>query len=291
MLKNLSEGARYALLAYTAWGLFPLYWKLLGHLPALAIFGQRVFWSLVFYSLMRAVWRRERMFSFRLLPRQWWGIALSSLLIGSNWLLYIWAVNTDHIVETSLGYFINPLVNILLGVVFLHERLTRPQKIAVLLALAGVLVLTVEGGRLPWIALALAATFSLYGFTRKKIGVPTLEGAQLEALLMLAPVALLVSREPFAWGTVSWVDWGFLVGAGVVTGLPLLWFIEAAKRLPYYLMGFFQYIAPTLQFLTGVVIFHEPLTTWKLVGFAFIWAGIFLTLQDGVRSLRRSRPR
>ncbi|MBX2989086.1 MAG: EamA family transporter RarD [Bdellovibrionaceae bacterium] len=291
MLKNVPEGTRSALLAYTAWGLFPLYWKLLGHLPALAIFGQRVFWSLVFYSLMRALWRRERMFSFRLTVRQWWGIALSSLLIGGNWLLYIWAVNTGHIVETSLGYFINPLVNILLGVAFLQERLTRSQKVAVLLALAGVVVLTVEGGRLPWIALALATTFSLYGFTRKKIGVPALEGAQLEALLMLAPVALLVSREHFAWGSVSWVDWGFLVGAGVVTGLPLLWFIEAARRLPYYLMGFFQYIAPTLQFLTGVLIFREPLTSWKLVGFAFIWAGIFLTLQEGVRSLRRSAPR
>ncbi|HRO67282.1 MAG TPA: EamA family transporter RarD [Pseudobdellovibrionaceae bacterium] len=281
------EGARYAILAYSAWGLFPLYWKLLYDVPALTVLLHRIFWCILFYSGLRVYGSGKNAFRFRLSAKEWPGVFAAAIFIGTNWLLYIWAVNAGHIVETSLGYFINPLINILLGIVFFKEKLLRHQKVAVLLALIGVSVLTWEAGRIPWIALSLAMTFSLYGFLRKRIDVGSIEGGQLESLLILVPVfaAALFLGKPLVPDRN--VDWIFLIASGVVTGLPLIWFVEAAKRLPYYLLGFFQYLAPTLQFFTGVVIFHEPLSSWKFVGFAFIWSGIAWLLW---KTLRRARP-
>lgn len=286
MWGSAGEGARYAILAYSAWGLFPLYWKLLAGVPALSVLLHRIFWCILFYSALRLRRSRHGVFGFRLSPKDWLGVSVAAVFIGTNWLLYIWAVNAGHIVETSLGYFINPLINILLGIVFFKERLLRYQKVAVFLALIGVGILTWEAGRIPWIALSLAITFSLYGFLRKRIDVGSVEGGQLESLLILLPVAAVVLFLGKPLVPERSVDWVFLIGSGIVTGLPLIWFVEAAKRLPYYLLGFFQYLAPTLQFFTGVVIFHEPLSTWKFTGFAFIWAGIAWLLW---KTLRRAR--
>lgn len=287
MSSSTVHGARYALLAYSAWGLFPLYWKLLREVPALSVLLHRVFWSFIFYVVL-TWWLNRRKEQKFLSSSQMLGTLLASLFIGTNWFLYIWAVNDGQIVETSLGYFINPLINVILGVIFFKERLLRSHKIAFGFAVIGVGVLTWEAGRIPWIALVLALTFGLYGLLRKKIQITSYEGGLWESLLMLLPVAGLVWWQELPVAPARSVDWVFLVGSGIVTGLPLIWFVEAAKRLPYYLMGFFQYLAPTLQFLTGVLIFHEPLSPGKLFGFIFIWVGIGWLL---ISTLRRSRLR
>ncbi|MBX3042013.1 MAG: EamA family transporter RarD [Bdellovibrionaceae bacterium] len=286
MRGSAGEGARYAILAYAAWGLFPLYWKLLHGVPALTVLLHRIFWCILFYTGLRYYRSGKGALRFDLSMKEWLGVFAAALFIGTNWLLYIWAVNAGHIVETSLGYFINPLINILLGIFFFKEKLLRYQKVAVFLALIGVSILTWEAGRIPWIAFSLAVTFSLYGFLRKRINVGSVEGGQLESLLIFLPVlaSVLFLGKPLT--PEKNLDWTFLIASGVVTGLPLIWFVEAAKRLPYYLLGFFQYLAPTLQFLTGVVIFHEPLSDLKFVGFAFIWTGIAWLLW---KTLRRAR--
>lgn len=285
------SGVRDALLAYSAWGLFPLYWKMLDTVPALSILFHRILWSWVFYTLILGIVHQKWNFG---IPKSWHtrgGLLLGAALLSVNWFLYIWAVNSGHIVETSLGYFINPLVNILLGVVVLKEVLNRDQKIAVVMALLGVAVLTWEAGRLPWIALALAVTFSLYGLIRKKIDIGSVQGGQAESFLMFFVVLGLLWQQGMSVVPPTTQDGFLLVGAGVVTGLPLLWFVQAAKKLPYYVMGFFQYLAPSLQFLTGVLIFREPMTPWKLVGFAMIWAGMGWLLFRTAMKYRHMRRR
>lgn len=281
-----NEGARYAILAYSAWGLFPLYWKLLQDVPALTILLHRIFWAFLFFTLYRLI-REKTLWKNSVQGIQWPAVLFAASLIGTNWFLYIWAVNAGHIVETSLGYFINPLINVLLGVTFLGERLKAYQKISVALAFLGVVILTFDGGRPPWIALILGVTFSLYGLVRKRVQIGSVEGGQLESLLLLGPAlaAVLVFQQPFL--PERQMDWIWLVGAGLVTGQPLIWFVEAARRLPYYVMGFFQYLAPTLQFVTGVVIFQEELGPLRFVGFCFIWSGILWMI---FHSLRRGSP-
>jgi chloramphenicol-sensitive protein RarD len=284
-------GVRDALLAYGAWGLFPLYWKMLESVPALSILFHRILWSWVFYTFYRGVLHRQWSIG---VPKSWHtrgGLLLAATLLSINWFLYIWAVNNGHIVESSLGYFINPLVNVLLGVIVLKEVLNRDQKIAVLLAVIGVAVLTWEAGRLPWIALALAVTFSLYGLIRKQISISSVQGGQAESFLMFFVVLGLLWQQGMSVKPANLHDGILLVGAGVVTGLPLLWFVEAAKKLPYYVMGFFQYIAPSLQFLTGVLIFHEPMSGWKLAGFSLIWAGMGWLLFRTSMNYRAARKR
>jgi chloramphenicol-sensitive protein RarD len=278
--KDLKVGVIYALLAYLAWGFFPIYWKFLKHVPSMEILCHRVLWAFVFYTILLAIKNKSLVPYW---PKEWkktLNLLIGAILLMCNWFVYIYAVNSNQIVESSLGYFINPLVNIAIGVFVLKETLSASQKVATALATLGVLIISFDQGHLPWIALFLACSFSLYGLIKKLNPVSGLESNQFESLV-LVPVAIgllcmqstWVGIEPFPLNdTTSMSTVLLLMGAGVVTGLPLIFFAEAAQRMPFYLLGFFQFIAPSLQFMTGVFLFSEVMTPLKLFGFLFIWA-------------------
>lgn len=281
--KEFKSGITYAFLAYLGWGFFPIYWKLLKHVPLLQILSHRVIWAFVFYTVV-LFYKRHRFIIFKPENRKdLFKLILASVLLMSNWLVYIYAVNSNQIVESSLGYFINPLVNIFIGVLFLKEKFSRNQMIATALAFAGVMIITIDQGRVPMIALFLAITFSIYGVLKKFMKISGLLSNQFESLIMMPAAGLLLLTQDYTWMTSDnqIISLILLVGAGIVTGLPLVFFAEATKRIPYYLMGFFQFLAPSLQFLSGVVIFSEPLSSLKLKGFVFIWlAGGLLILNS-----------
>nr|WP_315232212.1 EamA family transporter RarD [uncultured Albidiferax sp.] len=285
-------GVLYAVLAYTAWGLFPLYFHQLAGIPALEVVLHRTLWSLVFLLVVLAVLRRWAWMSALLRqPRVLGAFALSALLLSANWVVYVWAVQHQHVVDASLGYFILPLVNVALGFVFLHERPRPGQWLAVAVAAAGVLWLTVQTGRLPWIALVLALTFGFYGLLRKVASLGALEGLALETML-LAPVTIGVLGY-WAWqgqgvllhGDAASIGW--LLLAGPLTAIPLLLFAAGARRIPLATMGILQYISPTLQFALGVWIFNEPFQASRLLGFALIWAALLVYSLEGWWSSRR----
>ena len=277
-------GIVYAALAYAAWGLFPLYFYQLAGIPALEVVVHRTVWSLVFVLgvlLVRRHWGWMRL----LQPRVLGAFALSALLLSGNWLTYVWAVQNRHVVDASLGYFILPLVNVALGFVFLRERPRPGQWLAVAVATAGVLWLTVQTGRLPWIALVLAVTFGFYGLLRKVASLGALEGLALETML-LAPLGL----GALAWwsaqgqgvlvqGDASAIGW--LLLAGPLTAIPLLLFAAGARRIPLTTLGILQYISPTLQFALGVWVFHEPFQMARLAGFVLIWAALGVYSVEG----------
>lgn len=289
-------GMLYAALAYIMWGLFPVYFKALQAIPPLEILMHRMLWSLAFVLAVLAV-RRQWGWLRPLLrqPKVLAGFALSSILLAINWLLYIWAVNSGHVVDASLGYFINPLVNILLGLLLLNERLRPVQWAAVALAAAGVAWLTWQAGHPPWIGLALAISFGGYGLLRKTAALGPLEGLTLEALLLF----------PFALGYLAYLNasghnnflaapahlqW-LLLAAGPITAVPLLLFAAGARRIPLSLMGLLQYLSPTLQFLLGVWLYREPFDAARMVGFAAIWAALALYSAEGLwRGYRRRGP-
>lgn len=277
-LKN--RGFLYAFLAYFFWGFFPLYWKLLSHVPLLEILSHRVLWAFVFYTIIIGIKKRSfislKKFSFKDMKV----LSLASVMLMANWLLYIYAVNSGHIIESSLGYFINPLVNILFGVIFFKEKLNKHQIISAFLASIGVLIITFDQGRLPWIAITLAITFAIYGSLKKISSSSGTESNQFESFIFVIPAIIYLATHKPEWIIPSnqITTWIYLIGSGVVTGLPLIFFAEAAQKIPYYLMGFFQFIAPSLQFLCGYVIFSEPLSLLKLKGFVFIWAAVLYLL-------------
>jgi chloramphenicol-sensitive protein RarD len=276
-MKELRMGVIYALLAYISWGLLPLYWKLFESLSAGAILAHRMVWSFLFVAGMLAVKKRlpewKRMFQSKAV----FGAAvLSATLISVNWLIFIAAVNSGHIVETSLGYYINPLMNVVLGVVFLKERPKKAQWVAIAIAAIGVLIMTLSYGKFPWISLTLALSFALYGFAKKKASVDPLLGLGWETIVPL-PIAVLYlwiaggAAAPLAGGT-SWL----LLLSGAATALPLLWFAQAAKRMPLSTVGLFQYLAPTISLAIGVLLYHEPFTQLHLFSFALIWGALAL---------------
>lgn len=291
----MNTGIVYAALAYLSWGLFPLYFRQVAAVPALEVVLHRTLWSLVFVLALLAVrrqwaWMREVLRQ----PRVLGAFALSALLLAANWLTYVWAVNNSHVVDASLGYFILPLVNVALGYVFLHERPRPGQWLAVTVAAAGVLWLTVLTGRLPWIALVLALSFGFYGLLRKVAALGALEGLTLETVL-LAPVTMAVLGV-WAWqgqgalvqGDAATLGW--LVLAGPVTAIPLLWFAAGARRIPLATMGILQYIAPSLQLALGVWLFHEAFDVSRLAGFVLIWAALLVYTLEGWWARRRAVP-
>lgn len=291
----MNTGIVYASLAYLSWGLFPLYFRQVAAVPALEVVLHRTLWSLVFVLALLAMrrqwaWMREVLRQ----PRVLGAFALSALLLAANWLTYVWAVNNGHVVDASLGYFILPLVNVALGYVFLHERPRPGQWLAVTVAAAGVLWLTLLTGRLPWIALVLALSFGFYGLLRKVAVLGALEGLTLETVL-LAPVTMAVLGV-WAWhgqgalvqGDASTLGW--LVLAGPVTAIPLLWFAAGARRIPLATMGILQYIAPSLQLALGVWLFHEAFDVSRLAGFVLIWAALLVYTLEGWWVRRRAVP-
>jgi len=284
----------YAVGAYSAWGLFPLYWKALKHVEPLQILAHRVLWSLVFAAALVAAAGRFAEIRTALGNRRTVVTLLGSTsLIGLNWYLFIWAVNTGHVLEPSLGYFINPLVNVLLGMVFLGERLRPVQWFCTLLASAGVISLAWAQATFPWIALTLAGSFGLYGLLRKTAQLESLTGLMLEAAL-LAPLALvfLFTREVQGTGVFGHADGlthALLIIAGVVTAGPLLWFAHAARLLPLSLLGFFQYLAPTGQFLLAVFVYDEAFTHSHAVAFGCIWTALGVYSADAALRRRVAR--
>ena len=292
--KQTRVGVLLALAAYFIWGIAPAYFKLIYYVPADEILTHRVIWSFFFMVALISVSRQWPQVK-RLLktPKKVLLLALSAVLVGGNWLLFIWAVNNHHMLEASLGYFINPLVNILLGMIFLGERFRRMQWLAVLLAACGVLVQLWTFGSLPIIALGLAFSFAFYGLLRKKIAVDAQTGMLFETLWLL-PVAAIylfgIADSPTShMGQNSWSLNLLLMAAGVVTTIPLLCFTGAATRLRLSTLGFFQYIGPTLMFLLAVTFYGEVPGANKMVTFAFIWVALAIFVMDAVYTIRRTR--
>jgi len=287
------QGVLFGLTAYFIWGFLPLYIKLLDGVLPTEILAQRILWSVLFLAAVIAV--RRSWPALVAAMRDWRAIRIlsaSALLIATNWFVYIWAVSNDHVLETSLGYFLNPLVNVVFGVLLLKERLTRAQTAAVLLAAVGVALLVFEAAGGLWISLALAISFATYGLLRKIAPVESLEGLAIETLL-LAPLALayvfwLAQQGTLSLGSTPGLS-VLLALAGVLTALPLLLFAASTRRLRYTTVGLLQYIAPTIQFLLAVFAFREPLTLADIVCFSLIWAGLALYAADGVRTARRAR--
>ncbi|MCW3147403.1 EamA family transporter RarD [Stutzerimonas stutzeri] len=290
---DLRKGYLLGLITFGIWGMFPLYFKSIEQFGALEIVTQRAIWSALFGTLALLIWRHAGWWQELLAhPRRIGVLAISSLLIASNWLIYVWAVNHGHMVEASLGYYINPLVNVLLGLVVLRERLRPLQWLAVAMAATGVALQLLTLGEFPWISIVLALSFGSYGLLRKQAPVAALPGLVVETWLLL-PVALIwlfvfgsgASTEPAFWST-SEALW--LVAAGPVTLIPLLCFNAAARHLPYSTLGFLQYITPTLLLILAVQLFDEPFPADKQLAFFFIWAGLAVYSVDTWRLMRKN---
>ncbi len=284
-------GVFYAGGAFLIWGLSPAYWKAMQMVPALEIVTHRVVWSFVFLAalcFLQGRWRELR----RVLktPRILIILSVTTLLVSFNWLLYIWAVNAGYLLQASLGYYINPLVNVLLGVIFLKERLRRPQVVAVLLACAGVAFRTLSLGQFPWIALALAFSFGTYGLIRKIAPVSSLVGLTVETLLLTLPGVLYLGYLDYQ-GTAALFHKGrildaLLVGTGVFTAVPLLFFNLGARRINLSTVGLMQYIAPSGMFLLAVLVYGEPFTAVQVWTFVLIWIALSIYSTDSLRSYR-----
>jgi len=289
---GLHYGVLYGIAAYGSWGIFPLYFRAVASVPAVEVLAHRAIWSFVMLAALvgllgrwNELWRELRSRKLMLL------LGLSTVFIAANWLTFIYATTSKHVLQASLGYFINPLANVLLGVVFLRERLRRRQTFSIALAVIGVLVLTVLVGEVPWIALILALTFSLYGLMRKLMPVDGLVSLTVETLVMaplgLAYVGYLAaasSREPLGHSLL-----GLLMLSGPITTVPLLFFGAAARRLQLSTMGFLQFISPTLQFLLAVLAFREPFSSVQLLSFACIWASVLIYASDSWSAARDYR--
>ena len=287
------RGILYGIGAYTLWGAVPLFWPLVSRASAPELLAHRVIWSLVICAVLlltvvpRGWWRRVRR------PRTLLLLAGAAAVVSVNWGVYIWAVNHGHVVETSLGYYINPILSILVGVVFLRERLAPLQWVSVGLAAAAVVVLTFEYGQLPWIALTLATSFATYGVIKKQVNGGAVETLTVESAV-LTPVALgylafLQVTGDLTFGHLGWAHNVLLIASGLVTVIPLLFFAAAATRLPLSTLGLLQYIAPTLQFLLGVLYFGETMSPGRWIGFALVWLALVILTVYGVRQAHRAR--
>lgn len=291
-MSHQKQGLIYAILAYTIWGLFPLYWRPVMEVNVWQIVAHRVIWSAVFLAMLLA-WRGEwgQVFGAFKNKKTILVFSVSSILLSSNWLIYIWAVTHGHIVDASLGYFINPLFNVFLGWVVFKERLSIVQYLALTLAAIGVLWLTYLSGSFPWVAISLALTFGFYGLLRKVAPLGALSGLALETFLLL-PFAIIFLMF-VAWeGALEFRDLStlaivILMGSGVATSVPLLMFAAGARRVSLATMGMIQYISPTLLFLSGLYIFHEAFNPTRFVGFLWVWAGVLLYLVSSVLRYRQ----
>lgn len=291
----LQRGAAAASASYIIWGLLPIYWKALKVVAPFEILAHRMAWSMPFAILFLYLLGRGRPM-IDLHNKQALGFsALSSSLLAVNWLIYIWAVNSGYILEASLGYYINPLVSVCFGMVFMQERLRSAQVVAVILAGLGVIYLTFVYGRFPWIGLALAITFGIYGLLHKKISIGPLHSLHLETLIFFVPATLfLVYLEWRGTGVFMHGDWStttLLIGTGLITTVPLLLFGYAAQKIPLILLGILQYTAPTLNLLLGIFVYGEDFPASRMIGFMLVWSGLAVFLAEGIvrRTLYRRR--
>ncbi len=293
MSHSIDRGVLYGASAYVTWGIIPIFWKFLGHVGAVEIVAHRIVWTLIFAIAALAAWERlPKLWSALRNPRVVMALVVSAVLIAVNWGLFIWAVTADRIIDTSLGYYINPLVSFLLGVAWLGERLTKLQMVAIGLAVLGVINQTVAIGYLPWISLALAVSFGIYGLIRKTVAVESLEGLTIEAII-LAPVSLgyivyMVASGQGAFFHVSLSTDLLLILAGPLTAIPLLLFAAGARLVRLSTMGFLQYLAPSISLLIAVFVYHEPFTQAHAVTFALIWSALALVTWEALQRERYS---
>ncbi|WP_458124009.1 EamA family transporter RarD [Paenibacillus sp. Z3-2] len=290
----MNNGLINAIIAYIMWGVLPLYWKFFENVPAGEILSHRVVWSFVFMGILVAVQRRwgdmKRIVADRSLLLS---LTASGLLIAINWLIFIWAVNNGHVVETSLGYYLNPLLNVLLAVVFLHEKPNRGQWLAIAIACVAVLIIAIDYGRFPWVAISLAVSFGLYGLAKKKIKQDASVGLFSETAVVL-PIALgywiylAIVGKATAWTLPAPMFFELLL-SGVVTALPLLFFARAAARMSLSTLGFVQYIGPTIMLILNVFVFKETVSPVLLVGFALIWTALIVYATASMRATRLAK--
>lgn len=292
-MSDQKAGVLLAIAAYFMWGLAPIYFKQLQGIPAVEILMHRIVWSaVVLVGLIFALKHITKVKVALQSPKVMLMLLASGILLGGNWLLFIWAINNDHLLEASLGYYINPLFNVLFGFLFLGERFRRLQKLAVGLAFSGVLILLITFGEVPIIALTLALSFSLYGLLRKQVSVDSIPGLLIETIMML-PLALGYwlwtdsETSNFANNTVTLN--ALLVFAGIITTAPLLCFTAAARRILYSTLGFFQYIGPTLMFILAVLLYKEPFTLERLLTFGFVWAGLAIFTFDAYQHHKKNK--
>ncbi|WHX98552.1 EamA family transporter RarD [Neobacillus sp. DY30] len=297
MERENTKGIYFTAGAYIFWGVLPIYWKIIDQISALEILAHRVIWSFIFVLLIVGLIKRKLLknfFQVQMKQRKtWFGLLLASVLISINWFVYIFAVNANHIVEASLGYFINPLVAVLLGVFVLGEKMNRWQATSFVVAGIGVLYMTLSLGTFPWIALILALSFGFYGLSKKLIKVDSILGLLLETLFIV-PFALLFlaylginGQYSFASGSLK--NDLFLLGSGIATALPLLWFGIGAQKIPLYLVGLLQYIAPTISLLLGVFIYGESFTNDHAVTFTFIWIALAIFSISNIQQIIKKR--
>lgn len=290
----MNRGVLYGISAYLLWGMIPIYFKLIQTTPALQILGHRIVWSfvlLVGILTLRHEWMNFRTAAFH--KKTLLVYTAAALLLAVNWGTYVWAVNAGFIVESSLGYFINPLVNVLLGIVFLRERLRPIQWAPIGLAALGVAYMTISYGQLPWIALVLAFSFGLYGLVKKVASLNSLHGLTLETAILFVPALLFLlfaeRQGNGSMGHTTLLINLLLMGTAIVTVLPLLLFGAAVRSIPLSLIGLLQYVAPTCQFLIGVLIYHEPFTQERLIGFSMIWTALIFLWAEGMIARRRMK--
>jgi chloramphenicol-sensitive protein RarD len=290
------SGIWYGIAAYASWGILPLYWKMLQRIPAIEILAHRVLWSFVFIMILAGLNRRWSEVHKAIGNPEKRGLFLiAAVLITANWFIYIWAVNSGHIVECSMGYYINPLFSVFLGVFFLKEKLNYWQIFSIVLACAGVLFIAAQYGKIPWVALLLALTFGLYGLVKKLIRVEAMVGLTLETLIAapfsLGYVLFLQIYGKGAIGNITLPETMMLLGAGIITAFPLLWFAQAANRIPLSTMGFLQYLSPTISLLLGVFIYRERFTHTHLISFGMIWVALVVYSCSNLPCLQKYQSR
>lgn len=285
-MNTYKQGLFYTAGSYFLWGILPLYWKMIENVSAEEILAHRIFWSFLFMLLLLSFnkeWKSIMVASKRIIkkPLLFLSLVLSSLLISTNWFLYIWSVNNEHMIEASLGYYINPLISVFLGMIFFKEKLNFWQKISFVIAAIGVLIMTLYYGQVPWVAITLALSFGLYGLTKKMTKFSSTIGLTFETMVV-TPIAayylfVIASRgesEFFAFHHVTTNL--LLVGAGIATAIPLLLFASGAQRIPLFMVGVLQYLAPTITLIIGIIIYKEPFTTIEVITFTFIWSALLL---------------
>ncbi len=299
--KQQSVGVINGIFAYMIWGILPIYWKTLDHMVAEEILAHRIFWSFVLMIFVLVCFKKGKQFLSEVKvivakPILAFSVVMSGILISGNWLIFIWAVNNNHVLETSLGYYINPLFSVLLGIIVLKERLSFIQVISFIMAAIGVLVLTIQYGKIPWAALLLALSFGLYGLVKKKANLSSTTGLTVETMVV-TPIAIIYLISLYLDGKGGFALFSFnttnllLIGTGVVTAIPLLLFAEAAKRVPLSMIGFIQYISPTITLCLGIFVYHEQFTKIDFIAFSFIWLALVIYSLSNAKRIRIFHPK
>lgn len=278
-----SIGVFYAIMCYLAWGMFPLFWKQLSHVDAVQVLSHRILWSFVFVGLIIFLSKRRKQLSILKKKRTWLLLSITSVLIATNWVVYIYAVNSGHIVESSFGYYINPMMNVILAVFILKERLPKLQIIALILAFIGIVIISIHLGRLPLISLVLATSFALYGLFRKIARIEPMTALFVETIILtpfsIGWILYCNSNGTGAFGADTATTF-LLITGGIVTAIPLFWFGIATQKIPLSTIGFLQYLSPTAQLLLGIFVYKEQFSIYHFIGFGFVWLGLIFFSMD-----------